>query len=225
MEKMAFLRCPAQFTVVDLNFTLVFGPHAQRPAFSFLIKTTSGRCCFFRIVVSVKSLGQKQKLEKAGFRFEGWSMINIVSKNHTQTRKIERGLANLPLWPLLGWPSPYREDAGQRTGAQYVKASALRHPSSYGGLITCTGTRCLILQEKAANVVTFNHFGAKTCFRLGVEIETNKNRPNPIRALAPTHLSLCTTRNATGIMPVPVCTAVWHTTKKTELKTWKLSYE
>ena len=29
-------------------------------------------------------------------------MMNIVSENHTQIRKIERGMANLPLWQWLG---------------------------------------------------------------------------------------------------------------------------
>ena len=63
---------------------------------------------FFRIVISVISLGQKQKkTKKGGFQFVGWCMVNIVSKNHTQIRKVERGMANLPLWQLLGWPSSY----------------------------------------------------------------------------------------------------------------------
>ena len=53
---------------------------------------------FFWIVISVISLGQGQKIKKAGFQFVGWCMINIVSKNHAQIRKIERGMAILPLW-------------------------------------------------------------------------------------------------------------------------------
>ena len=51
----------------------------------------------FRIVLSVISLGQKIKIKKAGFQFVGWCMMNIVSKNQIQIRKIERGMANLPL--------------------------------------------------------------------------------------------------------------------------------
>ena len=48
-----------------------------------------------------------KKMKKAGFQFVGWCMIYIVSKNHTQIRKIERGIANLPLWQWLGWPCSY----------------------------------------------------------------------------------------------------------------------
>ena len=36
---------------------------------------------FFQIVISVKSLGQKQKQKKTGLQFVGWCMVNIVSKN------------------------------------------------------------------------------------------------------------------------------------------------
>ena len=42
---------------------------------------------------------------KAGFQFVGWCMINIVSKNHTQVRNIERGMANLPLSLAVTWPA------------------------------------------------------------------------------------------------------------------------
>ena len=52
---------------------------------------------FFRIVILVISFGQKHKINKTGFRFVGWCMMNIVSESHTQIRKIERGMANLHL--------------------------------------------------------------------------------------------------------------------------------
>ena len=54
---------------------------------------------FFRIVISVISLGQKQKKIKGRLSVRGFvHMINIVSKNHTRIRKTERGMVNLPLW-------------------------------------------------------------------------------------------------------------------------------
>ena len=58
---------------------------------------------------------KKRKKKKPGFPFFGWLMINIASKNHTQTRKIERGMANLRLWQLLGWPSLFALAASQRS--------------------------------------------------------------------------------------------------------------
>ena len=61
---------------------------------------------FFRIVVSVISLSEKKKTQ-AGFPVVGWCMINTVSQNHVQIRNMERGMANLPLWQHLGWPSSY----------------------------------------------------------------------------------------------------------------------
>ena len=68
----------------------------------FFLKRSDGRFCIFRIVVSVISHGKKRKKKKktgtAGFRFVGSFMINLVSKHHTQIRKIERGMANPPLW-------------------------------------------------------------------------------------------------------------------------------
>ena len=53
---------------------------------------------FFRIVNSAMSLEKKQKIRKIGSQFVGWYMINIVYENHTQIRKIKRGMSHLPLW-------------------------------------------------------------------------------------------------------------------------------
>ena len=66
---------------------MLLHPYRGRPPF-----------VIFRIVISAISLGQKQKIKKTGFQFVGWCIINIVSKNHTHIREIERGMANLPLW-------------------------------------------------------------------------------------------------------------------------------
>ena len=46
-------------------------------------------------------------------------MINVVSKNRTQ-RKIERSVANLPLWHILGWPSSYVCNDGVLTNTGYA---------------------------------------------------------------------------------------------------------
>ena len=81
----------------------------MKAGFSFysFYKTSYGRFCIFRIVILVVSCEQKHKINKAGFQFVGWCMMNIVSKNYTQIRITERGMANLHLWQLLGWPSSY----------------------------------------------------------------------------------------------------------------------
>ena len=52
---------------------------------------------FFRIVISVMSRAKRKKYKG---RLSVWWLvhINIVSKNHTQKRKIERGMAYPPLW-------------------------------------------------------------------------------------------------------------------------------
>ena len=92
------------------KFNLVFGPHVQtnwKPAIVFFSRQAMV-ASFFRIVISVISLGKKKKkLKRPAFSFVGWCMINIVSKNHTQTRKLERDMDNPPLWQWLGWPSSY----------------------------------------------------------------------------------------------------------------------
>ena len=93
------------------KFNLVFVPHMQtngkRALFFFFSRQVTVAFVFFRIVVSVISLKQNTKQKRACFPFVGWCMINTVSKNHIQIRSIERGVANLPLWQHLGWPSSY----------------------------------------------------------------------------------------------------------------------
>ena len=54
------------------------------------------------VVFSYRYFGRisdEKRYKKAVFQFVGWCIINIVPKHHTQIRKIERGMANLPLWP------------------------------------------------------------------------------------------------------------------------------
>ena len=49
-------------------------------------------------------LSNKKKI-KAGIEFVGWCMINTVRKNNIPICNIERGMAKLPLWQHLAWPS------------------------------------------------------------------------------------------------------------------------
>ena len=84
--------------VSTCNLSLVFEPHVQtngKPAsFSFFCRQVMvASFLLFRVIVSIKPLEQKKEGVGAGFPFVGWCMINIVSKNHIQTRKIQRGIA------------------------------------------------------------------------------------------------------------------------------------
>ena len=66
---------------------LVFEPQMHtngKPALYFsILRQVMAALVFFRIVVSVVFLRQKQSNAKAGVLFVGWCMINTVSKNHT----------------------------------------------------------------------------------------------------------------------------------------------
>ena len=67
---------------------------------------------FFWIVISTPEYQYFGYISRTNTKTKGrlsvcWCMI-IVSKNHTQMRKIERGMANPPLWQWLGWPSSSR---------------------------------------------------------------------------------------------------------------------
>ena len=94
------------------NFDDIFEPHicAQTESrvflFSLLLRELWALLYYFPIVISAISR-TKQQDERPGFPFVGWSMINLVSKNRTQVRNIERGMANLRPWQILGWPSSY----------------------------------------------------------------------------------------------------------------------
>ena len=80
----------------------------SRPSF-ILSKASYGRFCIFsnRYIGHIprKQIEKKHKLKKAGFQCVGWCMINIVPKNHTQIRTIERAMANPPLWQWLDGPA------------------------------------------------------------------------------------------------------------------------
>ena len=54
-------------------------------------------------------------------------MITIVSKNHTQICKIERGMANLPLWQLLGWPTSYTAVYEALIAVECVRTKQISH--------------------------------------------------------------------------------------------------
>ena len=54
-------------------------------------------------------------------------MVNIVSKNLTQIRKIERGMANLPLWQLLGWPTSYTAVYEALIAVECVRTKQISH--------------------------------------------------------------------------------------------------
>ena len=69
--------------------------------FSFF-KTSYGHFCLFSDRYFGNISRTKATIKNAGFQFVDWCMMNIVSENHTQIRKIERGMANLPLWQWLG---------------------------------------------------------------------------------------------------------------------------
>ena len=112
MGKRHFCDAPLNFTVFDLIFNLVFGPHVQKSwkpsSFFFRFwRLVMVAIVLFRITISLISLRKKQKIEKAGFQFVVLCMMNIVSKTHTPIHKIERGMASLPLWQWLDGPSSY----------------------------------------------------------------------------------------------------------------------
>ena len=105
------MRCPAQFCEFRSEFLTSYLNHmckqiACLPACLFF-QTSYGRFRIFRIVVSVVSIERKKKEKKAGIECGGRCMINAVPKNHIPICNIERGMANLPLWQHLGWPSSY----------------------------------------------------------------------------------------------------------------------
>ena len=101
-RKWHFCDAPLNFTVFHLKFN---------PVLERMRKRTDGRPSFFLEVMAAfvffeslyrsfltKKDAKKKKTGTAGFRFVGSFMINLVSKHHTQIRKIERGMANPPLW-------------------------------------------------------------------------------------------------------------------------------
>ena len=104
------------FRISICIFRLVFEPHMHTNAldifFLCFFQTSYGHSCiFFRSVVSVISLGKKQKQKqksktqrkKTGFPLVGWwCVINTVKKNHIQLRQIERAMAKQRLWQHLG---------------------------------------------------------------------------------------------------------------------------
>ena len=101
----AMLRSILRFSIWKINY--VFGPQAPINClflFSFF-KTSYGHFCLFSDRYFGNISRTKATIKNAGFQFVDWCMMNIVSENHTQIRKIERGMANLPLWQWLGWPS------------------------------------------------------------------------------------------------------------------------
>ena len=113
MGKVAYLRCPAKFYGFRSDKLASYldckdQSTESRPVSFFFKKKSYGR---FRLF-SDRYFGHlisptKTTIKKAGFQFVGWCMMNIVSENHTKIRKVERGMANPPLWQWLGWPSSY----------------------------------------------------------------------------------------------------------------------
>ena len=81
---------------------LVYETHMHKngkPAFFFFFFWDKSWCfCIF----ADGCIGHISREKKAGFPFIGWCMINTASKNHTQIRKIEQGMANPPVWQWLG---------------------------------------------------------------------------------------------------------------------------
>ena len=106
-EKMAFLRCPAQLCDFRSENLASYLERMCKLTESrlFFFKTSYGRFCIFwdRYFGRISRTAKK----RTSFQFVGWCMINIVSNNHTQIRKIERGMVNLPPWQWLDWPSPH----------------------------------------------------------------------------------------------------------------------
>ena len=89
-------------------FYLVFGLHLQtdlKPAFFLLLLQVIWSLLYFSDRYFVHISWTKKM--KAGFPFVGWCMTNIVFNQHTQIRKIERGMTDQPFWQWLGWPSSY----------------------------------------------------------------------------------------------------------------------
>ena len=121
--KWHFCDAPLNFTFFDLKIKprswTARAKKLKVGLFSFFFqRQVAVALVFSRIVISVAD--KNKKIKKAGFQFVGRCMINIVSKNHTQLRKIERGVANLPPWHLLGWPSSYACNDGVLTCTGYA---------------------------------------------------------------------------------------------------------
>ena len=98
--KWHFCDARLNFTFFDLKIKPRIGTARAKknwnPAFFslFFLRQVMVAFVFFRIVISVISLRQKQKTYKAGFQLEGWCTINIVSQNHTQIGKLSGA------WPI-----------------------------------------------------------------------------------------------------------------------------
>ena len=105
---MAFLRCPAQFWEISIwkfSAVLVFEPHAHtnvKPFFFFFFFFV-----FMQVMGAFVFLGCLYRTYLSEKKSQGWCISNIVSKNNIRIHCIERGMANLPLWQRLGWPSSY----------------------------------------------------------------------------------------------------------------------
>ena len=89
--KWPFCDTPLSWSVFDLTFlrrisTACANKLKAAIISHFLKDKVMVALVFFRNVISVTSVGQNEKIEKAGFQFVGWCMINIESNNNTQMR-------------------------------------------------------------------------------------------------------------------------------------------
>ena len=111
---LVFLRCPAQFCefwseILTSYLYRVCRQTESEPSFLFFFRTSYDRFCIFPDRC-IGHISRTKKKKKKG-------LLSICRLMHDQHRvkkpnliqmRIDRSVANLPLWQHLGWPSSYQ---------------------------------------------------------------------------------------------------------------------